>query len=161
MKRLLVGICCFLFSLPVAFAGGGITHMFIAQQTIAQLPDAKLRNLLLNNMDAYLVGAYYPDSGYIQGTGYGEDSHWDPFIFAFTDYIKEKYPNAIEQNPRLVAFLFGCAAHRESDEIIHWTFYNVSKDKDFNGDWSKAHAYSDIGIDFLLDIDKYQWITQP
>ena len=76
-----------------AHAGGGITHMFLAEESIQLLPDAKLRQLLLNNLDAYRVGAYYPDSGYVKGNTYGEDSHWDPFIFTFADYVKETYPN--------------------------------------------------------------------
>src|SRR3990167_8071088 len=145
----------------VAYAGGGITHMFIAQQVIAALPDAQLRDLLQNNLDAYLVGAYYPDSGYVKGTGYGEDSHWDPFIYTFADYIKEKYTQPALQNPKLVAFLFGCAAHRVSDEIMHWTFYHEMAREDFHDNRSEAHQYGDMGIDLLLNIDKNQWLTHP
>jgi hypothetical protein len=162
MKKFLLVISLFLSCLshPV-YAGGGITHMFIAQETIALLPDAKLRNLLLDNLDAYTVGAYYPDSGYVGDNRYGEDSHWDPFINAFANYIKEKYPDPIAQNPKLIAFLFGCASHRVSDEIIHWTFYPISTVKDFNGDASQAHKYGDFGIDILVNMDKNQWFTLP
>lgn len=154
-------LICFFAFFSVCHAGGGITHMFLAQEAIAKLPDARLRNLLMDNMDAYLVGAFYPDSGYIKGTHYGEDSHWDPFIYAFADHINEKYTDPVSQNPRLVAFLFGCAAHRVSDEIIHWTFYSVSKEKDFNGDYDKAHSYGDTGIDILVNVDKFLWFSQP
>ncbi len=157
-----LSICASLFFYsPFTYSGGGITHMFIAQQSIALLPDAKLRNLLLNNMNAYLVGADYPDSGYVSGAHYGEDSHWDNFIYTFADYIKEKYPHAIEENPNLIAFLFGCAVHRVSDEVMHWNFYHVISSYDFNGDGNQAHSYGDVGIDMLLNIDQNQWLKQP
>lgn len=143
------------------YAGGGMTHMYIAEKTIPLLPDKALQQLLDNNKEAYLAGAYYPDSGYVKPNLYGEDSHWNPFIYAFADYAKEKYPNPAISNPKLVAFLFGCAVHSVSDIIIHWTFYNVSKDKDFNGDWNEAHHYGDAGIDLLLNVDKNQWFTHP
>lgn len=162
MKKGLLGFFLLLASLfTYAYAGGGITHMFLAEETIALLPDAQLRNLLLDNLEAYLVGAYYPDSGYVAKDSYGEDSHWDFFIYTFADYIKEKYPDPAMQNPKLVAFLFGCAAHRISDEIIHWIFYNVSKDFDFHGVYEDTHQHSDIGIDLLINIDKNQWFAHP
>lgn len=162
MKKHLLGlILCLISFFPLCYAGGGITHMFLAREAITKLPDPALRNLLLDNIDAYLVGAYYPDSGYIKGNLYGEDSHWDPFIYAFADYLKEKYIDPVSQNPKLVAFLFGCAAHRVSDEIMHWTFYPIIKGKDFDGDADQAHSYGDTGIDLLLNVDKNQWFTQP
>lgn len=163
MKKLILRIftICFIGFFSTAYAGGSIAHMYIAQEAIQKLPDAKLRNLLLDNLDAYLVGAYYPDSGYIKGNLYGEDSHWDGFIYAFAEYIKEKYPDPASQNPKLLAFLFGCAAHRVSDEIIHWTFYNEAKRMEFNGDYGKAHSYGDTGIDLLVNVDKSLWFSQP
>jgi hypothetical protein len=143
------------------YAGGGITHMFLATEAIAALPDAKLQRLLKDNMDAYLVGSYYPDSGYVGGANYGEDSHWDAFINAFADYLKDTYKNPAKDNPQLVAFMFGCASHRVSDEIIHGTFYHESAGKDFGGDYDKAHQASDFGIDILVMVDKNQWFNYP
>ena len=118
------------FSLT-AYAGGGITHMYIAKESIKLVSDTKLRHLLLDNLDAYLVGANYPDSGFVAGTHYGEDSHWDPFIFTFTDYIKETYRHPEIENPKLVAFLFGCATHSVSDIILHWTFCHALQKQGF------------------------------
>jgi len=163
MKKIFNGIIFVLANLFFTFvhAGGGITHMLLAEETIPYITDLTLRNLLSDNLDAYRVGAYYPDSGYTKKSHYGEDSHWDPFIYAFADYIQEKYSVPELQNPRLVAFLFGCASHRVSDEIIHGTFYPESAREDFNGDYEKAHKYGDIGIDLELVIDKNQWHTHP
>lgn len=160
MKKILIICLLWLWSVYV-YAGGGMTHMFLAQEAIKQLPDAELRHLLQDNIDAYLVGAYYPDSGYIAENSYGEDSHWDPFIQAFANYIKETYQDPAVQHPKLLAFLFGCAAHRVSDDILHHIFFNVMKDKDFQGDYNKAHQYGDMGIDLLINIEKNQWLTHP
>ncbi|HEX2549337.1 MAG TPA: zinc dependent phospholipase C family protein [Gammaproteobacteria bacterium] len=142
-----------LFISTQLFAGGGLTHMFIAEESIAQISNPILQHILQNNFDSYLVGAYYPDSGYVKGTHYGEDSHWDKFIYTFAEYIKDTYPNL--SNPRLIAFLFGCAAHRESDEIMHWTFYPEVAKYDFDGDYQKAHQLADPGIDILLNVEHF------
>lgn len=145
-----------------AYAGGGITHMFIAEESISQLSDSRLRNVIQDNLDAYLVGAHYPDSGFVPGTGYGEDSHWDKFIYTFAEYLNEKYKNPLLENPKLVAFLMGCATHRMSDEIIHFVFYPDMAAHDFHDNYDKkAHKYGDVGIDLLLNIDKARWHHQP
>lgn len=163
MRTILKTVCLLLSSLffCCAYASGGITHMFIAQEVIARLPDPQLRQLLQDNLEIYLVGAYYPDSGYIDGAHYGEDSHWDPFIYAFADYLKEEYPQPEQSNPKLVAFLFGCAAHRVSDEITHWTFYNEIAREDFKGNQGQAHSYGDFGIDILIHQERSEGLVRP
>lgn len=161
MKKL-ISLCIISLLLNnAALAGGGMTHMFVAAESITKLTDKNLRDLLLNNMDAYLVGAYYPDSGFAKGTHYGEDSHWNPFLYTFADYLNEKYSDPIVENPKLVAFLFGCASHSVSDIVLHKVFYYDSAAHDFNNDWKAAHVYGDIGIDLLIDVDKNQWFTYP
>lgn len=159
MRQLITFFLGLFFSFSL-YAGGGITHMFIAEESIPFL-DPHLNQILQDNKDAFLAGAHYPDSGYVPGTGYGEDSHWDAFIFTFADYIREKYKNPMVENPKLIAFLMGCAVHRMSDEIIHFTFYDFVSDIDFNGNDKKAHKYGDVGIDLLLNIDKSRWSHFP
>lgn len=161
MKKIIFLAISFFLSSSLVYAGGGLAHMFIAQESIQYLPDPELRNLLLNYHDAYVVGAYYPDSGYIKGAHYGEDSHWDPFIYAFAEHLNSKYSDPIHQNPKLVAFLFGCAAHRVSDEIMHRIFYPHAAIKDFKNNGNLAHQYGDLGIDLLLDIDRFQQLRYP
>ena len=162
MKKILISVCFFITLLcsPLTFAGGGIAHMLIAKEAIAKLPDPALRILLLTNLDAYLVGAYYPDSGFVAGNQYGEDSHWDTFIETFANYIKEKYKNPANENPKLVAFLFGCASHRVSDEVTHWVFYPLIKKHDFAKETITTRkvggSYGDLGIDLLSTVDKNQ-----
>ena len=154
-------IILFIGPFSVSLAGGGITHMYIAKQAINHLPNQQLKTILLNNLDAYLVGAAYPDSGYIAGTHYGEDSHWDTFIYTFADYLKQQYKDPAVSNPKLLAFLFGCATHRVSDEIIHFIFYPIAATQDFKGNGEMAHEYGDAGIDFLLTVDQNQWTNFP
>jgi hypothetical protein len=161
MKKRLISFYLLLIISSCSFAGGGIAHMYMAEKAISKLNDPQLQQLLLNNKEAYVVGAYYPDSGYIKPNTYGEDSHWEPFINTFVSYLKDKYQDPIKQNPKLVAFLFGIAAHHESDEITHWTFYPDIENHDCPGRQEEAHDLGDMGIDLLLTVDKSLWTTHP
>lgn len=144
----------------ISYCCGGLTHMFIAKEVSKQLPNKELAQLIKNNYDAYLVGSYYPDSGYLKNTGYGEDSHWDSFLYTFADYIK-KNPKLLKTRPKLIAFLFGCATHRVADEIFHKYFLLHIAEHDSNHNHDRAHRYGDLGLDLLINIDKKQWINYP
>lgn len=165
MQKCLWAICLLLtfFSiLPTAGqAAGGITHMYLAIRAIPLLPDKRLQDLLQGHMDAYLTGSNYPDTGYITGTHYGEDSHWEPFLNAFTDFIREQYTNPADQNPDLVAFLLGCATHSVSDRIFHAEFVTREANEDFHGNWSAAHEATDAGMDYIINMEKRQWLVRP
>lgn len=143
------------------YAAGGIAHMYIAKELIPLLPDAKARNLILDNMDAYLVGANYPDTGYLKGTDYGEDSHWEPFISTYIAYLRDNYAYPEQQNPKLVAFLLGIASHSLSDIVFHWTLLDWITLEDFSGNREKAHTDSELGIDVMLTIEQNQWLVRP
>lgn len=160
MQRILLFViaCCLSISI---YACGGITHMYIATELIPQLTDSNLRNLIQDNMDAYLVGSNYPDTGYVSGAGYGEDSHWEPFIMAYIAYLRENYTYPEQQNPKLVAFLLGIASHSISDIIFHGTLLNQITAMDFNGDRDKAHPESEYGIDIMITVEKNQWLNRP
>ncbi|MDX1900473.1 MAG: zinc dependent phospholipase C family protein [Gammaproteobacteria bacterium] len=160
MKRWLVFLFCLLMSCHV-FAAGGIAHMYIAKQSIPLMTDKRLRDLIQNNMDAYLVGANYPDTGYVPGTHYGEDSHWEPFLNAFVSWIHAHYTDPLDQNPKLVAFLMGCVTHSVSDRIFHADFVTAEAQHDFHGDYDTAHQNLDTGLDFIINTEKNQWLTRP
>lgn len=150
------------FLLPsISQATGSITHMFIAEETANKLTDSAIKNLIQNNRDAYLVGATYPDTGYIQGTHYGFDSHREAFLDTFLTYLQEKYLYPEQQNPRLVAFLLGCAVHQTVDQVFHGAFMNKIAMEDFHGDWQKTHTISERNLDFLINIEKNQWREHP
>lgn len=160
MQRVLLFIitCCVSFSV---YACGGITHMLIATELVSQLQDTNLQNLIKNNMDAYLVGSNYPDTGYVTGATYGEDSHWEPFILAYIAYLRENYAHPEQQNPKLVAFLLGIASHSMSDIIFHGMLLNQIIAKDFNGHREGAHFESEYGIDVIITVEKSQWFNYP
>lgn len=160
IANLILCLSCLIYSIP-GYSAGGITHMFIAKEIIPLLPDPKARNVILDNMDAYLVGANYPDTGYVGGTQYGEDSHWEPFVSAYIAYLRENYTYPEQQNPKLVAFLLGIASHSLSDMVFHWTLLEVIIAKDFAGNRGKAHTTSELGIDVMLLMEKNQWLVRP
>lgn len=160
MVRILAFFCG-VFLAVSAQAAGGISHIYFARQAAERVQDTALRDLLKKYDNAYAVGSNYPDTGYIKGTQYGEDSHWDPFIFTFADYLRDTYAHPEQENPKLVAFLLGCATHRVSDELFHWRLINQIARYDFNGDWNAAHSYADTGLDLILTVDKSQWFTHP
>lgn len=145
-----------------AYAGGGRTHMYIAQQAIKHIPDKTLRNLLEDNIDAYMVGAYYPDSGYTDVSHHGDVSHSRAFHRALADVIRGKYSDPVHQKPRLVAFLIGTAAHAAGDDDMHYVLYPEMRQHDFKKeDDSKVHMYGDVGIDLLVTVDKSRWSSPP
>ncbi len=162
MKTVLLALLLFFASTQnFSFAAGGITHMFIAKEIIPHLSDKDLKNLIENNLDAYLVGSNYPDSGYMPGTHFGNASHWQKFIDTFVAYLHERYPYPEQQNPALVAFLLGCATHIESDQVFHGAFMNKISKEDFHQHWQTAHTVSEEGLDMLIMLDKKQWQVRP
>lgn len=158
-KIKLLPLLFFLFT--CSYGAGSITHMFIAKEAAMALSEKQLKNLILNNMDAYLVGSNFPDTGYIQGTDYGLDSHLEGFINTFITYLHEQYSFPEQQNPKLVAFLLGCATHQTVDQLFHGVFINKISAEDFHGDWQKAHRASERNLDFLINVDKNQWLERP
>jgi hypothetical protein len=159
-KTVLLTLLSFFVSVQ-AYAAGGITHMFIAKEVIPHLSDRDLKNLIENNLDAYLVGSNYPDSGYMQGTHYGDATHWQKFIDTSVIYLHERYPYPEQQNPALVAFLLGCATHIVSDQVFHGAFINKVSKEDFHHHWQTAHTVSEEGLDMLVLLDKKQWQVRP
>src|SRR3990167_4501307 len=102
MKQLISLMLTVFTFINVGYAGGGRTHIFMAQEAINKIPDKNLRLLLEDNLDAYLVGAYFPDSGYTKETYHGDAAHEKRFQYKFLEYIYEKYKNPVIENPKLV-----------------------------------------------------------
>lgn len=149
-------------SLPSqAFAAGSVSHIYFSREAVHHVTHSELVTLLHSKDAALVVGSAYPDTGYLPGTTYGEDSHWDPFIFAFADDLKERYVDPVAERPDLVAFLMGCASHRVSDEIFHWRLVDEIAANDFDGNWEAAHHYADLDLDMMLISDKKLWFSAP
>jgi len=162
MKKFLLS----LILLPtLAFGLGDLAHNYVAERAATQVAstDVKLQSILTVYRDAYLVGSDYPDTGYVDGFNYGEDSHWPYFVNPFAQYIKKHYSNPNTQaeqihRDKLIAFLLGVATHVKSDIVSHWTYYDYVALHDFGSkdqaDWSKAHSAMDPASDFYVIVRK-------
>ena len=158
MKKKLSILFFFFFS-TVNFALGDLAHNYVAKQvaTKAEITDARLQSILTIYQNAYLVGSDYPDTGYVPGFHFGEDSHWPYFVDPFIDYIKTTYhaPTTIAEEThrdQLIVFLLGVGTHIQSDIVSHQIYYHLVAQHDFGSDshdtWEKAHAAMDPASDY-------------
>ena len=130
-KKALVGLLSLVVSAlsnaPV-HANGAFTHMYIAQKSLEQVQDQEIRNVILRNIEAYYLGANFPDVGYLgkylgqasSGKAYGEGTHWDEFLDAYKRALFKLYRHPMTENPMAFSFIMGVATHRVSDDIWHY-----------------------------------------
>ncbi|MBA2347911.1 MAG: Ig-like domain-containing protein, partial [Solirubrobacterales bacterium] len=109
-----------------AHASGVTTHAFMAEAAIPFVTDPGLRALLEAHPDEVITGGHFPDGGYAAG-GYGEVTHWERFVNAYTKHLRERTgcaPITAPDGPcaQQIAFLMGIAAHGIGDERWDWLF---------------------------------------
>lgn len=109
-----------------ARATGMQGHMFMAMCAAEQVTDPRLRAIL----DAYPThlanGAFLVDSGYtMEDHDQGEIPHWEGFIEAQLQLIREKYPAPYDspEAAQHVAVLLGMAAHGITDSTFDTLIY--------------------------------------
>ncbi|EKD76918.1 MAG: hypothetical protein ACD_42C00534G0006 [uncultured bacterium] len=165
VKKTVLG---FLVLLPtLSFALGDLAHNYVAEGAATEIQtsstDDALKSVLTTYRNDYLVGSDYPDTGYIHGFNYGEDSHWPYFVNAFSDYLKQSCSNPTSASAQthcdqMTAFLLGVATHVRSDIVSHWTYYNFVALHDFGSSdhdaWEKAHSAMDPASDFYVIVRK-------
>ncbi|MDP1575097.1 MAG: zinc dependent phospholipase C family protein [Coxiellaceae bacterium] len=162
--RLLKKIALFFSILlpSLSFALGDLAHNYVAEGAAAQT-DGALKSVLTTYQSEYLVGSDYPDTGYLPGFNFGEDSHWPYFVTPFADYIRNTCQDAktVDQQThcdQMTAFLLGVATHVKSDIVSHWTYYNFVAQHDFGAlnptNWNKAHSAMDPASDFYTIVRK-------
>lgn len=108
------------FAPPRASGNGNYTHVRVAARAVEALPQGDLRALLTEGarIDKVRSGAMFPDGGYALGDGYGEIAHWEPFHFAYLDWIRTRFsPPWTAEARDHIAFLMGMAAHGMSDQL--------------------------------------------
>ena len=128
-----------------AHSAGMITHNVFAQKSLSDNTSTDVLTIINNHYDDFITGSDYPDTGYLKGATYGEDSHWAPFMNATMRHINAN--GGIEKNQRLMAFLFGIHSHNISDIIWHWGF--ITESSRCSGlDWMKVHALADWEMEF-------------
>ena len=146
----------------LSFALGDLAHNYVAEGVSAQTEGA-LKGVLTTYQNEYLVGSDYPDTGYLPGFNFGEDSHWPYFVTPFADYIKSTCQDVktVDQQThcdQMTAFLLGVSTHVKSDIVSHWTYYNFVAQHDFGElnptNWDKAHSAMDPASDFYVIVRK-------
>lgn len=138
---------------PRAFAHGDWGHVHVTGWAIENLPNGELRELFEDPevFGAALYGGGFPDSGYWAEEPatreFAEYSHWEPFVQAFIEYLRENHPPPFEtlESRKLVGFLLGCAAHGLQDELFDSTFLFQVDERDNLG-----QDEADAGTDFFL-----------
>jgi MYXO-CTERM domain-containing protein len=139
----------------LAHAHGVGGHVHVTGWAIEQLPAASPLAAFFADpvvLDAALMGAGFPDSGYAAGDAYGELAHWEPFVDAHVAWIRERYEaNGGYDDPevrRHIGFLMGSAAHGLQDELFDSVFLFQVREKDGAG-----QEEADPGTDGFLAVD--------
>jgi hypothetical protein len=97
------------------------------------LPGSASHALLDAHRDQVRAGAEFPDGGYgtralgTPGGDYGEEAHWQRFVDAYVDEIRNDPTCGDLRNPTgpcaaMVAHAFGAAGHGMGDEVWDWLF---------------------------------------
>lgn len=117
---------CLLFILlclvNVSHQCGVTTHNVIANTALDWFDELSYKKLIHDNLEAFQAGAAFPDWGYncimgkyIPNLHEGSElAHWLPFQKELIRYIRDT-----NDNPELVALLFGIVSHSVSDILWH------------------------------------------
>ena len=131
MRRALLTVALAAACAAPAQGAGVTTHAYMAQSATTFVQDERLAALLEANAGALLSGGAYPDGGYASssfpGGDYGETSHWQRFVDAYVRTLRARSDCgdlAAPDGPcaKVVAHLFGVAAHGMGDELWDWLF---------------------------------------
>ena len=142
---LLAALLVLLGGAPAA-GNGAYTHVHISRLAVAALPPGELRDVLSTPaVAAWLeAGSVFPDSGYVTGHPYGEESHWPRFQTAFLDFLRERYQGQLDtlEAQQEAAFLLGDLSHGMADQLFDHTLFERTLEVDGEGE---------RGIDELAD----------
>lgn len=157
MCRLLVAVVAVvaLAALPrTAFADGDSTHIWVTLHAIDHLPEGRLKALLSRPdvRDALINGSVFPDGGYVIKDDYGEIAHWEPFVQAYIEWMREEVPHPYDHGDaaNYAAFLFGVTSHGMADQVFDSSFVENARIEDAEG-WSDDLLTShDTATDVML-----------
>ncbi len=118
---------------PPAGAAGIVTHAWMALDAVDHVHDDALHTLLAAHLDQVRAGAEFPDGGYgtralgTPGGDYGEEAHWQRFVDAYVDQIRDDPTCGDLRDPAGpcaadIAHAFGAAGHGMGDEVWDWLF---------------------------------------
>ncbi len=137
-----------------ARANGCNTHTWISLHALDHLPDGALKGMLSRpELRAALInGSIFPDGGYVVDDDYGEMAHWEPFVQAYIEWMREEVPHPYDvgEAAEYVAFLLGLASHGMADQVFDSSFVETARIEDAAG-WSEELFTShDTATDVML-----------
>ncbi len=140
----------------MAFAHGVNGHIWVSDGGIDQVSECDLAVWLGDeDIRAKLqIGAAFPDTGYAMDVGreYGETAHWEPFVQAYIEHLRETYGppyDSVGARER-IAFLFGLAGHGMEDEVFDTIFMRLAEELE-----GSDQSLLDPGTDFMLVSDRH------
>ncbi|MBF0205981.1 MAG: zinc dependent phospholipase C family protein [Oligoflexia bacterium] len=153
-------------SIEESHASGMLLHILMCKNAIEKTSSPEIQHLLRGEMDAYLSGCIFPDSGYAAKEGYGEYTHWTPFLNKYLDLLLTRCPiTSINDNDHKCkknwAHFFGNLAHALADMNFDRHFLPEAAIHDFNNDHAKAHKFLDLQLEFVAANDYKKSITLP
>lgn len=108
-----------------AHATGMQGHMYMALCAAEQVSDPRLASLFESEELSLANGAFLVDSGYIaEDHDQGEIPHWEGFIEAYVQVLRERYPAPLDdpEGAKATAVLMGMAAHGITDSTFDSLF---------------------------------------
>jgi hypothetical protein len=114
-----------------AAANGVNTHTWISFQALDRLPDGELKKILSDPDLRQMIinGSIFPDGGYAVRDNFGEMAHWEPFVTAYIDWMRETYGDRFDRGEakQHLAFLLGVASHGMGDETFDSEFMKSAR----------------------------------
>ncbi len=137
-----------------AHANGVNIHSWITLRAVELLPEGQLRRILSDPaMEPYLVnGSIFPDGGYAVNDGYGELTHWEPFVTAYIAWMRAELgpPYDRPEARKHLGFLMGVASHGMEDQVFDSSYMAAARRFDAVG-WSDVLFEDfDTATDVLL-----------
>lgn len=137
-----------------ASANGGNTHIWISLHAIDHLPEGRLKQMLSRpELRATLInGSVFPDGGYVIKDDFGEMAHWEPFVQAYIEWMRDDVPHPFDHGDaaKYATFLFGLASHGMADQVFDSSFVETARIEDAAG-WSDELLTShDTATDVML-----------
>jgi hypothetical protein len=137
-----------------ARANGCNTHSWISLHALEHLPDGDLKEMLSRpELRAALInGSVFPDGGYVVDDEYGEIAHWEPFVQAYIEWMREDVPHPfnVGDAAEYTAFLMGLASHGMADQVFDSSFVENARILDA-ANWSEdLFSSHDTATDVML-----------
>lgn len=137
-----------------ARANGCNTHTWISLHAIEHLPDGKLKEMLARPelRAAVINGSIFPDGGYVVDDAYGEMAHWEPFVQAYIEWMRDEvaHPYNAGAAAEYVAFLLGLASHGMADQVFDSSFVENARIEDAAGWSDELFSSHDTATDVML-----------